>query len=219
MTTPPISHFEYTLPVEKNSSLKEQDLYKIAESYKEYFKDGFEWHCLSKILLEMYAFLLQNKHLSHLEIKEKIIVILNHFIDITDTPYLPDEYTDPIFKSLMPAFIDLLEQFLSGISSSVPSIESQTPTKVSLAKFISNLKETFTDGFQLHDIPVCIKASIDFMGCFPFLKKEEKHKCVVSIIDSLIDSSHTGGPNFIVHPIIKRIVHPFIDDIFTTIHQ
>ena len=212
MMTPPISHFEYALPLEKTPSLTEQDLYKIAERYKENFKDGFEWHCLSTILLEMYGFLVKNKELSHLEIKETIIVILNHFIDITDTPYLPDEYTDPIFKSLIPALIDLLEESLSGI-------ESQAPTRLSLAKFTSKLKETSVDGFQLHDIPVCIKASIDFMGSFPFLKKEEKHKYVISIIDSLIDSSHTGGPNFIVHPIIKRIIHPFIDDIFTTIHQ
>lgn len=205
---PAASHFEYTIPS------ADKDLYKIAENYKELCKDGFEWHYISRVLIEAYEFLLQNKQLPRQEVKQKTLVILNHFIDITDTPYLPDEYTDSIFKSLLPSLVDALDQALSGLFTYLPSIESPKPTAKTLNVFVHDLKESFSDGLQLRDIPNALRSSINFMGSFPFLKKDEKCKCVIDILDDLIDSSHTGGPDFIVHPIIKRIVHPFIKDIF-----
>jgi hypothetical protein len=218
MIEAPISHFEYTLPLEKEISLTDEDLFKIAEKYQDIFKNGFEWNCLSRVLIETYDFLLQHKSLPREDLKQKILIVFNHFLDITEIPYFPNEYVDPVFKRLMPSFLDLIDHVASGVVTTIPSVESPTPTAATLSEFTQKLKETFSDGFQLHDIPVCIKASVDFMGSFPFLKKEEKHKCVVKIIDSLIDSSHLGSPEFIVHPIIKHIVHPFIDDIFNRLY-
>jgi hypothetical protein len=213
MDLPP-SHYEVVISSERQLPLNEEELFKIAEDYKEAFKDGFGWNCVSKVITETYFFLLNNKTLTREEIQEKTIVIFDHFIDIMPIPYLPTQYVDPILKKLVPSLVSLLDFCVSSLFTELPSLEhSATPSAATLSEFVEKLKGTFADGFQLHDIPFCIKASIDFVGAFPLLEKEAKQTCVLQIVDSMIDSLKTGGPDFIVHPVIKRIVHPFIQDL------
>ncbi len=40
--------------------------------------------------------------------KECIIQIVNHFIDITDTPFVPDSLTDPLMKKIVPSIVNFL---------------------------------------------------------------------------------------------------------------
>lgn len=209
----PPSHLEYSLPTTKAPLSTDEDLYKEAVRYKEMFAQGFELGSLPKIVVGLYDFLVQNQSLSIQEIQEKIVIVLNHFIDITDTPYLPDEHTDPIFKALTPSLVHLFTYVLGGLFTSIPSPDVK-PSAKTLSEFIEKMKESFADGFQMHDITTCLRASIDFSSSFVFLKKEERKKCVFTIIDSFIDAAPTGGPDFIVHPVIKKIVHPFVEAIF-----
>ena len=72
----------------------------------ESFEDGFEWADLSTVAKSSIRFVNQYPNL-FLEEKEEIAkTIIDAVIDETDTPYLPDTFSDAIFKSLVHPIID-----------------------------------------------------------------------------------------------------------------
>ncbi|PCI95366.1 hypothetical protein COB11_02510 [Candidatus Aerophobetes bacterium] len=143
------------------------------------------------------------------------MTVMNHFIDITDTPYLPDHFTDPIFKAMMPPLIDLLETVLEGKFIMVPTEESEKPTGERLFEFVEKMKEVYADGFTWSDLMVTIRSSVEFMGSFPYLEKAEKEKCVIDIINKIIDETDTPKvPDIFADRIFKAMVPSFVREIF-----
>lgn len=207
------SHMARTLSM-KAAPPSESELKQIAENYQKHLENGFDWNCFANIINDTYHYLSQWKQLSSEDRKARTLAVLNHFIDITDTPFLPDEYTDPILKALLVPLVDVLDSTLEPVLPSLPSATDTQPTAERLKVFMAEMKSHFSDGMQISDISPCLVSTFKFVGSFLFLDKVGKKECVVKIIDSLIDEMDIPGPNFIVVPIIKRIIHPYIDQVF-----
>jgi len=206
-------HLVRDLPV-RATPPSEAELKQIAENYKKQLEQGFDWNCFANIITDTYRYLSQWATLSPEVRKANTLLVLNHFIDITDTPFVPDEYTDPLLKSLMAPLVDVLDMTLQPVLPVLPSQTQPAPTAERMKAFINEMKATFADGVQVSDISSCLKSTLTFVGSFPFLDKAGKKACVTKIVDALIKTANVPGPSFIVVPIIKQMVHPYIDQIF-----
>jgi hypothetical protein len=92
----------------KKNSREIDPLYDFSLEMVNSFKEGFAWKDCVKIINESLNFIKQNQNLTLEQQKEKVNAILGHVIDLTDTPYLPDSYTDPIFKASIGPVIDFI---------------------------------------------------------------------------------------------------------------
>ena len=62
---------------------------------------------------------------------------------------------------------------------------------------------------------VTLKTSVEFMGSFPYLEREEKEKCVVDIVNHIIDETDTPKvPDLFTDRIFKAMVPSFVSEIF-----
>jgi hypothetical protein len=169
----------------------QEELFKIAENYQQCFSQGFDWHCFSQLTVDTYHYLQQYEHLPPEQKKEHVLTVLHHFIAITDTPWLPDDYTDPVLKALMPLLVDILSSILTPLTPMLPSAQAQPANHTNLALFIEELKATFVDGVQMTDIPAYVAAAIKFVRPFFFVDIQEKKQYVFEIVDAFIDAIFT----------------------------
>lgn len=84
-----------------------------AEMIAEQFSDGFQFEDIAVVVKEATKFA-QIPGLPNQEKKDLAVALVCHVIDITDTPWLPDAWTDPIFKKFVPNLIDLLVDASQG---------------------------------------------------------------------------------------------------------
>ena len=86
--------------VEKSNKPTDDDLKNAAISIKEIFEDGFEWRDIASLMKLSLEYVDNFFTMDGLDKKEAVLEIIDFVIDETDTPYLPDCITDPIFKAL-----------------------------------------------------------------------------------------------------------------------
>jgi len=188
-------------------------LFLKAKAIVDHLGNEFNWKDIVFIIQQSFDFVKTNPHVNINEQKEQVITILDYIIDLTDTPYLPDAYTDPLFKLLVPPLVNLISKSING--DIVPIISTNPPTGDSFKVFIKEMKETFSDGFQWSDLVVCIEDTISFIGGFPSLSTQEKKKATIDIIDTLIDITDTPFvPDMIADPIFKALARPVVDFVF-----
>jgi len=84
-----------------------------AEKIAEQFSDGFQFEDIAVVVKEATK-LAQIPGLPNQEKKDLAVSLISHVIDITDTPWLPDNWTDPILKKFVPGLIDLLVDASQG---------------------------------------------------------------------------------------------------------
>ena len=72
------------------------------------FEDGFQWDDVAKMIALSSNFMDQYILVGEKEKKAYMVQIIDDVIDITDTPYLPDSVFDPVFKLLVPSFVDFI---------------------------------------------------------------------------------------------------------------
>ncbi len=80
----------------------------------EAFKDGFQWTDVFSVVPKAMEIVERMDGLTGDEKKEVAVKIVNHVIDETDTPWLPDALVDPIAKKAVPHVIDLVIDATKG---------------------------------------------------------------------------------------------------------
>jgi len=87
------------------------------DDLKAIFADGFQVEDIGRLVKEVTEIAETYKGLSGMsgaERKEAAVAIINQFIDDTNTPWLPDPLTDPIFKRVAPGIIDAVLDAANG---------------------------------------------------------------------------------------------------------
>lgn len=197
---------------------RSEDLLARAKELKKTFADGFQWSDLGSIIKQSYEFASSYKSLTKEEMEVCVVEIINHVIDLTDTPYLPDRFTDPMFKAMVPPFISLFGDAIFGKIEFLPTAESKKPDGEALEKFATELTGAFADGFQWHDLATVVNSSLKFIGSYPFLNVEEKKECVVTIVNHVIDKTDTPKlPDHFIDPVFKSLVPSFVEVLFANL--
>ena len=195
----------------------EEDYKSIAGLIGDIFKDGFQWHDISDIMKLAWQYVSGSFSLSDLEKKTAVIKIIDYLIDITDVPYLPDFFVDPIFKAIASSFVDIAMPDKTQIL--IPSQKAEGSFDASVVdNFINQIKNDFADGFQWHDIASVTSQTIAFVHQFIDANLEEKTKTANDIIDKIIDNTNIPLiPDEFADPILKSIANGFIDNILSEI--
>lgn len=212
-TTHTAESLKVSVPVRSGDPLQDQ-----AEAIVGVFKDGFQWSDLTSMIRLSFEFVKRNQGLTISEQKDAIVKILNHIIDLTDTPLLPDDYTDPLFKSLMTPLVDLVTRVGNGQLNLIPAISLEKPTAATFKTYLLKLKATFSDGFQWPDLMTCLSCTVDFISGFPALTVDEKKESVIGILEGVIDMTDTPYlPDNYIDPVFKTIVQSTVDLVFNSL--
>lgn len=78
------------------------------------FEDGFQWSDVFKAIPKAMEITERVGGLTGAEKKEAAVKLINHVIDETDTPWVPDAIVDPILKKAAPFVIELLVDATKG---------------------------------------------------------------------------------------------------------
>ena len=205
---------DFSIPIKSRDVTDVTDpLYIQAKAIVDAMDTMFTWQELAHVLKESFHVVQLNQSLTIDEQKQHVTKILDYVIDLTDTPYLPDSWSDPLFKMLVPPIIDLVSKAFNG--QLVPILSNAPPSPETFKLFIEKTKTTFADGFQWSDLGVCIENAILFVGGFPSLTLEEKKQSVIDILDTIIDITDTPiVPDSITDPIFKAMVPPLVNFVF-----
>jgi len=210
---PPPQHIEESVPVEVQKPGKEE-IIAFADHICETLKDGFQVADIGPIVKASIGYLEHYKGLSQAEKKEDIVTILCYVIDQTDTPYLPDLFTDPIFKAAVSPLIDLTFAAFAGElnASDLSETVDTLPTDDQLRRFAEEISVTFDDGFQLHDLSTIVRLGIEYVEQFTALTEEEKRADIIQIVSYVIDITDMPYvPDRFVDPIVKAMLPPFVE--------
>ncbi len=85
-------------PKKIHGSPSEEDIQSYEEQILQPFKDGFHWRDLASVVYYSVGFAAQFADLSLDNQCNLCYAIVDHIIEKTDTPYVLDSFSDPIFK-------------------------------------------------------------------------------------------------------------------------
>jgi hypothetical protein len=188
-----------------------EDCTQCALHIKGLLTDGLQWSDFGPMMQIALHYLDDSFYLSSEEKRKAIVQILNTVIDITDTPYLPDQFSDPVFKAMVPSFVYLVVPDYSEKLSSL----SGTLTEGGVRQYVSEVAGRFQDGLQWSDIASILRDSIHFINRFTDLSFEERKTLAKNLIDHIIDATDTPSlPDYFFDPIFKQFAHPLIDIAF-----
>lgn len=91
----------------------EQHFETAVTNLKSAFADGFQFEDLATVIKEGVVFAGAFR-LTNAERRALAIRLINKLIDETDTPWLPDGLTDPLFKRVVPKLVDLVADAILG---------------------------------------------------------------------------------------------------------
>ena len=208
--TPP----PYVWTTSRNSTshlLLPEQTRRIAQDLIAVFQDGFQWKDLPQMISISNRFLFEFPRMNLQEKRASIVQILSDFIDLTDTPGLPDEYSDPIFKAIAPLFVNVL--ISENTVSYIPILNESAPSSIEEAA--QSVLDAFKDGFQWKDLAAVSQFAIQFSERHGDLTAHEKGAIAKQIVDFVIDQTDTPYLiDSISDPIFKQIIHPLIDTYF-----
>lgn len=200
----------------------DDELLGYAEELKSVFDDGFQWSDLSTIARLSIEFMHQFIEMNEKERRDGVVSVIEHLIDITDTPYLPDFITDPIMKALVPPFVDLMisvtegEVMTRGAQRYGHNESVATPEAVNA--FSEELKPVLHSDFTWSNFFQAFQESLEFFCTFFDMSLETKKDAIYGVLAFIIDE--TSWPFFldpILDPILKAILPPVIDLVFDQI--
>lgn len=202
----------------KKNSREIDPLYSFSLEMVDSFKEGFSWKDCVKIINQSLNFIKENQNLTLEEQKEKVNTIMRHVIDLTDTPYLPDSYTDPIFQAAIAPVIDFIVAMNGEGFEIIPTLHFEEANGQTFRSFVEKLKETYGDGFQWNDLGVYLKESTSFVLGFKNLSTDQMKESLVDIINTFIDITDTPFlPDTLVDPVLKAFTPPLVESIFQSI--
>ncbi len=190
----------------------QEKIYEWAKQTLSLLNDGFQWKDTALIIKSCLEF---SAEFPLLGVDEKRVVAIQMFddlIDLTDTPYLPDSYTDPLFKAIVPLFVNLLIPD-SARNEEVPHLDKLDLS--SIRQTVQNILSSFDDGFQWKDLAELSQLAIFFSEQYPLLPPEDKATMSKQIVDGVINETDTPYLiDAVSDPIFKAIIHPIIDTYF-----
>ncbi len=194
----------------------EKAVRSYADKVRAQFSDGFQWEDLPAIV--KYSIEAVGDVLDISSKRDFVIKVVNAVIDYTDTPFVPDKITDPIFKALAASLVHFTFNLFEGKASfEAPSLWETNaslsgPSREDLKRFAYRVQEVFKDGFQWSDITQIIGLSIDFMQEYTGLNDAQKKAYVVQILNDVIDITDTPYlPDSIFDPLFKHVVPSFVE--------
>lgn len=210
-TLPPDQSPSYVWIARASESIDSAQTKQWAQNLIYLFQDGFQWKDLPTIMEIARQFVSDFPHLSLQEKRNKVNQILNDFIDLTDTPMLPDNYSDPIFHAIVPSFVNILitEETLDYMRI------SGKPTPNTIQETAKAVLDAFKDGFQWQDLAEVTQFGLAFAERYPDLTAIEKSAIAKEIVNFVIDETDTPYLiDSVSDPIFKQFVHPMIDTYF-----
>lgn len=195
----------------------ESDLAEFAKKVKSEFADGFQWGDIGAIV--GYTMGLLEDTLDVNSKREAVTKIIDIVIDMTDTPVLPDHFTDPLFKAMVHPLIDLAFNAIDGkvsfsdVTSADENVDTTSPiTKSESKSFAEKLTYVFSNGFEWSDLSRIVALSIDYVSDFAEMDTVMKRQAIIDIMDYVIDMTDTPYlPDGFTDPIFKQLVPPFVD--------
>lgn len=203
--------------IENHQSIQNpsKEMIMSAKSIQKIFLDGFQWSDIPNLINICLGQLSHFENLSLNDQKKKLTDVLNYVIDTTDTPLLPDAYTDDLFKAMVPPMIETVLKAKAGALPMVTN-PTQKPTPQTFKSYALEVKKEFTDGFQWSDIATVMQSTLSFVGGFHELDIEQKKLSAKQILDFIIDETDTPFlPDFFFDPIFKELSHPIVDLAFS----
>lgn len=91
-----LSEIDFSVPEELVAN---QDFVGVADLIKERFQDGFRWSDLTFSIGAAFTFGAQLTDLSWEERGQVMSDLIDYIVDNTDTPWMPDHFSDPVFKA------------------------------------------------------------------------------------------------------------------------
>ena len=192
----------------------DKDLLDIAYEIKALFDDGFQWKDIASMMKISIDYLDDFLDLSIDQKRDALIKIFNHLVDITDVPFIPDSFIDPIFKKVIPSFVPII--LPDSFDELFPKIYNpETLDEKAAVEYGKRIIATFDDGFQWMDIAVVARYSISICSEFISLTTQEKIDLAKGIISYIIDETDFPKvPDFMIDPIVEELSHGFIEQIF-----
>lgn len=95
------------------AEVTEAQILAKVEELRNAFADGFQFEDVNVVLKAAVSFA-QVAELTGPERKALALQVLERVIDTTDTPWLPDNWTDPLMKKLLPGLIDTVVDAAQG---------------------------------------------------------------------------------------------------------
>jgi hypothetical protein len=204
--------FDILFPPEPSVDVSDP-LYIQAKKIVDSIGVTLHFHEVVNFIKESFNFVRTHQGLSLEEQKQDVIKLLDYIIDLTDTPYLPDDWSDPIFKMFVPSLVEIMGKALNG--HLIPITSDEAPSPETFKEFIHKVKNTFGDGLHWNDLGVCIQDTILFIGGFPSLSTEAKKQSVVDILDTVVEIVEIPFiPTIVLDPIFKAIVPSLVDYLF-----
>ncbi len=205
-------HEKDLIEIELNPRIaSDDDLLNCAEQIVKAYQGGFDWADLGPVVQIAIDFINSYTKMSHAEKKESILNILHYVVDIVETPYLPENISEPIFNMIVPPFVDLTMQAFNGQIHALRSIPDK-PSHELLSIVAVDLFATFNDNVEWEDLAKATSLAFQFMYSFYSLDNIEVRQGVIEILDDLIQlTDPISLPEGFIEPVFKAMVPSFVD--------
>jgi hypothetical protein len=201
-----------SLAVAPRAKPEDADLARGAEQLAALWQDGFQWSDLGAMIGLSVRFLNGFLEMSDADKRAAIIQMIERMIDQTDTPYLPDAYTDPLFKAMVPPFVDL---FLPASAQPPLSRQPLAPLTAEAVRATgSEIIASFQDGFQWADLGNAVQGIVRLARAYERLSSQERKTFAKQVIDDVIDHTDTPYlPDSFTDPIFKQLAYGVIEQL------
>jgi non-homologous end joining protein Ku len=173
------------------------------------------WQDIVSISKEASLFMQVFQNLSIEDRKAAVQSIVDMVIDNTDTPFLPDNFTDPIFKAVSRPIVDLFVDKIEGVQT------------LSKATFPEQLSLENAPEFFKQSVSSILNGNVGWTELFSILSKavqlfennetipvDEKRQMAKELVDQIIDNTDTPLlPDDFSDPVFKSISHAMIDEL------
>lgn len=195
--------------------MERQQLYAQGEKMLNSLSEGFSLRALIRLIKESVIFIKQTSSLSDEGQKAQIGILVDYIIDKTDTPLVPDNYTDPLLKALSRPLIDVFIKVVERNFDILPSFTDEEFSKERLEHFIETMHSTYADGFQLSDLIVYIEQTFSFVLGFSSLQTAEQKEACVHALNLFIDQVPVPMvPSVIAGAVLKSLSTSLVDMVF-----
>lgn len=199
----------------QREALTADPLYAEAKAMVAAMDNGFDWEDIIALIKQGFIFVQQNQGLTLEEQKKQVMILLDDIVDLTEIPYLPDSFTDPIFKALVPPVVDIVANTFGTPQNIIPTISKGVPSTEIFQNFAAELRSTYADGWQWSDIGSYLQSTMSFVCSFESLTPEQQQAAVIEITDMTIDAVDIPYlPDCLVDPILKAMVPSIVSMLF-----
>ncbi|MBS0605158.1 MAG: hypothetical protein JSS60_09025 [Verrucomicrobia bacterium] len=213
---------EFTISLQ-GSIFTDREIMAYAESVKALFADGLQWGDIPEVIAQTMM-LIEGPLDSYR--RELAMAIVDKVIDISDTPILPDYFTDPLFKALSSSLLNFVFDLSEGkVATQYPAMwevktSSMTPSPEQTLRFAYQVQAIFNDGFQWSDLTEMIVLGVKFLDQYSGLNELQRKEMAVFILDDIIDITDTPYlPDNVFDPLFKFVVPTFVDFVMELIQS